>query len=179
MTIPTDVTEDIQRARTIHGLLGEHANVIERIRAEVEKQPIDHLQVRDWLDQLGASTHLKPQYVTWRPDYEPYYFERLRRRASTWFLVRDEYLFIWANVVISEIPQAGHATYTFAKPGDLDDFLRRYARVTRQDVRRNRGNVATDLGFVGRIARGTRKKRWLTDVLKQASEGTDYLEVLE
>ena len=179
VTIPTDVAEDIQRARTIHALLGEHADVIERIRAEVEKQPIDHLQVRDWLDHLSASTHLKPEHVTWRPDYEPYYFDQLRKRAATWVLFRDEYLFIWANVVISEIPQAGHATYTFAKPADLDDFLRRYARVTRQDVRRNRDNVATELGFVGRIVRGTKRKRWLIDVLKQAGERTDYLEVLE
>jgi hypothetical protein len=179
VTIPTDIADDIQRARTIHALLGEHADVIERIRTEVEKQPIDYLQVRRWLDHLGASTHLKPEHVTWRPDYEPYYFEQLRKRAATWFLFRDEYLFIWANVVISEIPQTGHATYTFARPTDLDDFLRRYAGVTRQDVRRNRDNVATELGFVGRTVRGTKKKRWLTDVLKQAGEGTDYLEVSE
>jgi hypothetical protein len=179
VTIPTDIAEDIQRARTIHALLGEHADVIERIQAEVEKQPIDHLQVRDWFDHLGASTHLKPEHVTWRPDYEPYYFDQLRKRATTWFLFRDEYLFIWENVVISEIPQAGHATYTFARPADLDDFLRRYAGVTRQDVRRNWDNVAAQLGFVGRIVRGTKKKRWLMDVLKQAGEGTDYLEVSE
>jgi hypothetical protein len=179
VTIPTDVGEDIQRARTIHGLLGEHADLVARIRAEVQEQPVEHSQIQEWFDHLGASTHLKPQHVTWRPDYEPYYFDQLRKGATTWFLFRDEYLFIWATVVISEIPQAGHVTYTFAKPADLDDFLRRYARVTRQDVRRNRHNAATELGFVGRIVRGTRKKRWLMDVLRQAGEGADYMEVLE
>jgi hypothetical protein len=177
VTIPTDVAEDIQRARTIHRLLGEHADLVARIRAEVQEQPVEHSQVQAWFDRLGASTHLKPQHVTWRPDYEPYYFDKLRKHAATWFLFRDEYLFIWANVVISEIPRVGHATYTFAKPVDLDDFLRRYARVTRQDVRRNWDNVATELGFVGRIVRGTKRKRWLMDVLKQAGERTDYLEV--
>jgi len=59
VTISTDISEDIQHARTIHALLGEHTDLIERIRAKVEKQPINHLQVRDWLDRLGASAHLK------------------------------------------------------------------------------------------------------------------------
>jgi len=60
--------------------------------------------------------------VTWRPDYEPYYFEQLRKRSRTWFLFRDEYLFVWRKVLIAEIPEPGHATYLFAKPENLDDF---------------------------------------------------------
>ena len=82
-------------------------------------------------------------------------------------------MFIWANVLISEIPQPGHATYVFAKPEDVPAFIRRYSRATREDVRRNRDNVATDLGFVGRIVRGRKKKRWLNDVLKIAGEKAD------
>ena len=72
----------------IHALLGEHAEVVEKIRAEVEKQPVEHVQIQEWFDRLGASSHLRPQHVTWRPDYEPYYFEQLRRRSTTWFLFR-------------------------------------------------------------------------------------------
>ena len=49
----------------------------------------------------------------------------------------------------------------------------------REDIRRNRENVATELGFVGRIVRGRKKKRWLTDVLKLAGERADYMEVVE
>ena len=127
----------------------------------------------------STSSHLKPQHVTWRPDYEPYYFEQLRRRSATWFLFRDEYLFVWANVLIAEIPQLGHATYVFRKPEDVHAFMRRYSQATREDIRRNRDNVATDLGFVGRVVRGRKKKRWLNDVLKLAGEKSDYVEVFE
>jgi hypothetical protein len=77
------------------------------------------------------------------------------------------------------MPQAGHATYVFARPDDIGAFMRRYACATRDDVRRNRNNIATDLGFVGRVVRGRKKKRWLTDVLTLAGEKTDYVEVLE
>ena len=179
VTVPESIPTDVERARAINTLLGQHAEVVGKIRAEVEQQPVDHADVQDWFDRLGASTHLKPQHVTWRPDYEPYYFEQMRRRSTTWFLFRDEYLFVWPNVLIAEIPQLGHATYVFAKPEDVLAFMRLYGTATREDIRRNRDNVATELGFVGRIVRGRKKRRWLNDVLKVAGEKADYVEVFE
>ena len=62
---------------------------------------------------------------------------------------------------------------------NLDEFLERYAKLTREDIRRNRDNQATVLGFVGRVVRGKRKKRWLADVLKQAGEKADYIEAFD
>lgn len=179
VTLPEGIAADVERAKAIHALLGEHAEVVERIRAEVQEHPVEHVQIQDWFDRLNASSHLKPQHVTWGPDYEPYYFEQLRRRSASWFLFRDEYLFVWANVLIAEIPQLGHATYVFAKPGDVRVFMRRYSCTSRKDLRRNRDNVSRDLGFVGRVVRGRKKKRWLNDILKLAGEKADYVEVFE
>ncbi len=73
----------------------------------------------------------------------------------------------------------GHATYLFARPENLGEFLERYAKLTREDIRRNRDNLATVLGFVGRVVRGKRKKRWLADVLKQAGEKADHIEAFD
>jgi hypothetical protein len=179
LTQPENIAADIERAKAIHTLLGENAAVVERIRAELQEQPVEHVRILDWFDRLGTSSHLQPQHVTWRSDYEPYYFEQLRKRSATWFLFRDEYLFVWSNVLIAEIPQLGHATYVFTKPEDVRAFMRRYSSVTRDDIRSNRDNVATELGFIGRIVRGRKKKRWLNDVLKLAGEKTDYVEVFE
>lgn len=179
VTVPEGIPADVERAKAIHALLGQHAEVVGKIRAEVENQPVEHTDIQDWFDRLGTSPHLKPQHVTWRPDYEPYYFEHLRKRSAAWFLFRDEYLFVWANVLISEIPQPGHATYVFTKTEDVRAFMKRYARVTREDLRRNRDNVATDLGFIGRVVRGRKKRRWLNDVLKLAGEKADYIEVFD
>lgn len=177
VTVPDGILADVLRAKAIHALLGEHAEVLEKIRSEVEKQPIEHVQIQKWFDQLSVSTHLKPQHVTWRPDYEHYHFEQLRRRCTTWFLAREEYLFIWASVLISEIPQPGHATYVFAKPDDVQAFMRCYSHAQREDIRRNRHNIATSLGFVGRVVRGQNKKRWLNEVLKLSGLKGDYAEV--
>ena len=179
VTVPEGVAADVERAKAIHGLLGEHAEIVKSIRSEVQAQPVEHVQIQDWFDGLNASSHLRPQHVTWGADYEPYCFEQLRRRSTTWFLFRDEYLFVWANVLIVEIPQLGHATYVFAKPEDVRAFMQIYSRASREDIRRNRDNVATELGFIGRIVRGRKKKRWLNDVLKLAGEKADYVEVFE
>jgi hypothetical protein len=37
---------------------------------------------------------------------------------------------------------------------DTREFVRRYATTTRDDIRRNRGNIATEPGFIGRVMRG-------------------------
>jgi hypothetical protein len=179
VTIAEDIATDVERARTIHRLLGEHAEVVEKIRTEVEAQPVEHIQIQDWFDHLGTSSHLRPQHVTWGPDYDACHFEQLRRRSTTWFVFRREYLFLWTNVLIAEIPQSGHAIHVFTKPEDVRVFMRRYSCTTREDIRRNRDNVAIDLGFIGRIVRGRKKKRWLNDVLKVAGEKADYVEVFE
>jgi len=144
--------------------------------AQIEKTPVEHTTVQKWFDDLGVSTGLKPHYVNWLPDYEPYYFEQLRKRSRTWFLFQNEYLFVWPQVLIAEIPEPGHATYLFSRPAQLDEFMHSYAGIERDDVRHNRNDVATRLGFIGRVVRSRRKQRWLNDVLKRAGEKADYVE---
>lgn len=57
--------------------------------------------------------------------------------------------------------------------------MRHYARIAREDIRHKRKDVATRLGFIGRVIRGRRKQRWLNDVLKHAGEKADYVEAFE
>ena len=67
----------------------------------------------------------------------------------------------------------------FAKPDNLDGFMSLYSCTNRDGVRHNQNNVASGLGFVGRVVRGRRKKRWFTDLLKQAGEKADYVAAFE
>ncbi len=177
--LPANLTADIQQALAIHALLGEHADLVRHIRAECEKAPIEYKQVQAWFDEVQGSIHLKPQHVSWRPDYEPYYLEQLRKRSRTWFLFREEYLFVWKNVLIALIPEPGHATYVFASPAEINVFLEHYAALAREDIRWNRDNQATSLGYVGRVVRGKRKKRWLADVMKLSGEDADHVQAFE
>ena len=177
--MPASLATDTRSALEIHSLLGQHSDLVRHVRKQCEKVPVEHTQVQDWFEQVGASSLLKPHYVTWRPDYETFYFDQLRKRSRTWFLFRNEYLFVWGRVLVAEIPEPGHATYVFAKPPDLDGFLERYAILTREEIRRNHDGAAAAVGFIGRVVRGKRKKRWLASVLKLAGEKAEYLEAFD
>ena len=173
VTAPEGLMADIDGARAFHALLGRHADLIRQIAAQIESHPAEHSLVEKWFRDFNAEPGLRPQHVNWQPDHDEFYFEELRKRSKTWFLFRDEYLFVWHKILIAEIPALGHATYIFSRPANLEEFMASYAKTERDDVRRNRHDVASRLGFIGRVVRGQRKMRWLNDVLKRAGEQVD------
>jgi hypothetical protein len=170
VVVPEGLMADIVGARAFHALLGRHAELIRQIAAQIESRPAEHSLVEKWFQDFNAEPELQPQHVNWQPDYDEFYFEELRKRSKTWFLFRDEYLFVWHKLLIAEIPALGHATYLFSRPGNLEEFLDEYAKTERNEVRSNRHDVASRLGFIGRVVRGRRKMRWLNDVLTRAGE---------
>ncbi len=99
--------------------------------------------------------------ITWEADYDAFYSRELLKRARTIYFFRDEFIFELERVIAAERPELGHATYLFAKPANMDDFLRLYARTNKQAIRANRGNIAEHAGFVGRISHGIKPKTWL------------------
>lgn len=169
-TAPEGLMADIERARAFHDLLGRHSDLIRQIAAQIESCPAEHCLVENWFRDFNASSELRPQHVNWQPDYDEFYFEELRKRSKTWFLFREEYLFVWHKILIAEIPSLGHATYLFLRPQNLEEFLAEYAKTARDEVRRNRDEVASRLGFIGRVVRGRRKMRWLNEVLTRGGE---------
>jgi hypothetical protein len=66
----------------------------------------------------------------------------------------DRYIFDAGGIVV-ETPQLGHATYLFARPASMEDFLALYVRTSKEDIRANRNNVAERRGFLGRIVHGS------------------------
>jgi hypothetical protein len=60
------------------------------------------------------------------------------------------------------------------RPADIREFVPRYAATTRDDIRRNRGNIATELGFIGRVMHGNHPKKWLNDLRARIGEPVDY-----
>jgi len=67
-----------------------------------------------------------------------------------------------------------NATYVFAKPRNMETFLTLYTKITRDDIRGNRGNAAERLGFLGRVIHGTNPRVWLKEVRQHVGEGIDF-----
>ena len=96
-------------------------------------------------------------------------------RATRQYLFRGEYVFDVASGVVVETPQLGHATYLFAKPARIETFLALYTRVSKEDIRRNRDNVAARLGFLGRIVHGINPKSWFKELRARLGETADSI----
>ena len=73
-------------------------------------------------------------------------------------------------MIVIETPQSGHATYLFTKARSIEEFLAVYIRVTKEDIRKNRANVAEKLGFLGRVVHGVNGRLWLRELNSRTGE---------
>jgi len=64
--------------------------------------------------------------LSWRPDYDCFFYRQLSRRTRRIYLFRGEYIFDLEKAVVVETPQLGHATYVFCKPRSIEGFLALY-----------------------------------------------------
>jgi hypothetical protein len=110
----------------------------------------------------------------WRPDYDPFFYDQLSRRARRVYLFRGEYIFDLEKAVVIETPQLGHATYMFAKPRSMESFLVLYTQIAKEDIRRNWDNVGERLGFLGRVIHGIDPRAWLKEMRQRLGEKVDF-----
>jgi len=107
-----------------------------------------------------------------RPDYDPFFYRQLSRRASTCFA--GEYIFDLEKAVVVETPQLGHATYVFAKPRSMEGFLALYTRIAKEDIRRNQDNVGERLGFLRSVIHGANPKAWMKEIRQLLGGKIDF-----
>ncbi|MDE3181260.1 MAG: hypothetical protein KGM47_16575 [Acidobacteriota bacterium] len=174
VNLPVNIQEQIEEAKKTFHRFGQYSRAIEQLRARIEREPVEKRELDRMLGQLGVPGDFDVAQITWKPDYDPFFYRQLAKRACRLFLFRDEYIFETPGGVAVETPQLGHAMYLFAKPTSMGTFLALYARVTKEDVRRNRDNIAARLGFLGRIVHGTNHRAWLKDLRARLGEAGDY-----
>ena len=122
---------------------------------------------------LGIPGDFNIAQISWRPDYDSFFYRQLSRRARGIYLFR-EYIFDLEKAVVVETPQLGLATYVFAKPRSMEGFLALYTRIAKDDIRRNRDNVGEPLGFLGRVIQGTNPRAWLKEMRQRLWEKIDF-----
>jgi hypothetical protein len=174
ITAPQAALEQIHSAHRFHQRLGQHYDAIDRIRRRLEHEPWEHRDLSDLCRKLRLPLDFDVFQLCWQPDYDRFFFDQLKKRSINIFLFRGEFIFELARTAVAEVPQLGNATYVFTRPADIREFVRRYATTTRDDIRRNRGNIATELGFIGRVMHGNHPKKWLNDLRTRIGEPVDY-----
>jgi hypothetical protein len=177
--LPADITDQIGKARNTYHRFGQFADALECIRTRIESAPVERTALQKMCDNLGIPGDFEVAQITWRPDYDAFFYRQLCRRARQLYLFRSEYIFDLESVTIVETPQLGHATYLFAKPANMNQFLAVYASVAKEDIRQNRENIAERLGFLGRLIHGVNPRAWLKELKQRLGEVVDYAEAID
>jgi hypothetical protein len=176
VALPSNISEQIADARKTHHRFGEFAEALDLIRARIESGPVERADLQKHCIELGIPADFDISLITWKPDYDAFYYKQLCKRARRLYLFRSEYIFDLEKVVIVETPQLGHATYVFSKPTTMPEFLAIYGRVTKEDIRQNRGNVGERLGFLGRLIHDLNARAWLKELKVEIGEPVDFAE---
>ena len=174
VTVPSDAQNFIAEARRSYQRFGEYADAIEQVRKRLQREPLDQRELGDLCRRLRIPPDFDIAQFCWKPDYDPYFYQQLKKRSQNVYLFRDEYIFQLPRAIVAEVPQLGHATYIFAKTDDVREFVRKYATTCRDDIRKNRNNVAEQLGFAARVMHGSSPHRWNRELQSRIGEPVDY-----
>jgi curved DNA-binding protein CbpA len=171
--VPANVGEQIEAARKSYHRFGQFSDALGQIRARIEREPMEREQLRCLCWELGIPGDFDVAQISWRPDYDQFFYQQLCRQARRLYLFRGEYIFDLPRGVAVETPQLGHATYLFSKPHNLESFLAAYIATTKEAIRENRANVAERLGFLGRVVHGSNPRIWLRSLAARLGEAAD------
>jgi len=172
--LPPDFQRQMESAKTTYHRFGQYSRSVDQIRLCLEHRSVERAELQRMCSEMRIPGDFDVAQISWRPDYDPFFYRQLSGRARRIYLFRDEYIFDLEKAVIVETPQLGHATYVFAKPRSMDTFLALYTKITKDDIRRNRNNAAERLGFLGRVIHGTNPRAWLKEVRQRVGEGINF-----
>ncbi len=179
VALPANIAEQIAEARQTHHRFGQFAEALDQIRMRIEAAPVERADLQKLCAALGIPSDFDVAQITWKPDYDAFYYKQLCKRARHLYLFRSEYIFDLEKAIIVETPQLGHATYLFSRPASMPDFLAIYRNVTKDDIRHDRGNVGERLGFLSRIIHGHNPRAWMKELKTRLGEPVDYAEALD
>ena len=172
--MPADFHQQIESAKATYHRFGQYSKALDQIRLCLEHRAVEKTELERMCSELHMPDDFDMSQISWRPDYDPFFYRQLSQRARRIYLFRDEYVFDVEKAVVIETPQLGHATYVFAKPRSMNSFLARYTKTTKDDIRRNRNTAAERLGYLGRVIHGSNPRAWLREIRQQIGEKIDF-----
>ena len=176
--LPADFERQVEAARSTYYRLGQHSRALDQIRLCLQHRAIERTELERICAGLCIAGDFDIAQISWRPDYDAFFYRQLSDRARRVYLFRGEYIFDVEKAVVIETPQLGHATYLFAKPRNMESFLHLYTKTTKDDIRHNCDNTAERLGFLKRVIHGTNRRAWLKEIRQCLGEKGELISTL-
>ncbi|MCZ2078002.1 MAG: hypothetical protein LC130_23725, partial [Bryobacterales bacterium] len=127
VTLPADVPATLATARATYRRFGQYFDAMHAVRERINREPLEWSDVERLCGQSGIPPGFDIAQIAWRPDYDPLYYNQLRKRSRKLFLYRGEFIFELERTIVVEIPEQGHATYVFSCPDDLERWVHDYS----------------------------------------------------
>jgi hypothetical protein len=175
INLPADFAQQVEAAKRTYHRFGQYSPVVDGIRALIETKPMEKAEIERMLSAMKVAGDFDVAQISWRPEYDSFFYQQLSHRALRIYLFRDEYIFEMESTVVVETPQLGNATYLFEKPESIDRFLAAYTKVSKDDIRRNRENIGETLGFLGRVIHGSNPRTWAKELRARIGETADFV----
>jgi hypothetical protein len=71
--LPTNLQEQVDSARRSYHYFGQYWQALDRIRARIEREPIEKKELDRLMGELGVPGDIDVAQLTWRPDYDAFY----------------------------------------------------------------------------------------------------------
>ena len=179
INLPSDFAQQIEAAKRTYHRFGQYSPVLDKLRSLVERKPMEKAEIERMLSAMKVPGEFDVAQISWRPDSDSFFYPQLPRRALCIHLYRAEYIFELERAVVVKTPQLGNATYLFAKPESMDRFLAAYAKISKDDIRRNRANIGERLGFLGRIIHRSNSRTWAKELRERLGEAPHFAQATE
>ena len=136
--LPPDFQQQMESAKATYHRFGQYSRALDQIRLRLEHRAVERAELQRMCSEMRIPGDFDVAQISWRADYDPFFYRQLSRRARRIYLFREEYIFDVEKAVVVETPQLGHATYVFAKPRSMDSFLALYTKITKDTSTRTR-----------------------------------------
>ncbi|HZL66716.1 MAG TPA: hypothetical protein VFC29_05225, partial [Candidatus Limnocylindrales bacterium] len=103
--LPPDFQQQIESAKTAYHRFGQYSRALDQIRLCVEHRAVERAELQQMCSELHVPGDFDVAQISWRPDYDPFFYRQLARRARRIYLFREEYIFDVEKAVVVETPQ--------------------------------------------------------------------------
>ena len=115
--LPADFQHQMESAKTTYHRFGQYSHALDQIRLRLEHRAVERAELQRMCSEMRIPGDFDVAQINWRPDYDPFFYRQLSRRARRIYLFREEYIFEVEKAVVVETPQLGGLRSMEVLPG--------------------------------------------------------------
>ena len=104
--VPPDFPQQVETARATHHRFGQYSRALDQIRLLLQHRAVEKAELAQICSRLRLPGDFDVAQISWRADYDAFFYGQLDRRTRRIYLFRDEYIFDLEKAVVVETPQA-------------------------------------------------------------------------